>query len=56
MQPQGFLALQVCGAIFRMDAGQPEGGPGVDYILKHKDILNSLFRGWATSTRIMTAN
>ena len=30
-----------------MDGGSQEGGPGVDYVLQHPDLLNKLFKGYA---------
>ena len=36
-------ALQVCGAIFRMDSNA--NGPGVRYVWEHPEILDLLFHG-----------
>jgi len=37
--------VQICGAIFRMDGGGQEVGPGVSYVLNHPDLLETLFQG-----------
>lgn len=39
-------AAQICGAIFRMDGGGQEVGPGVSYVLNHPDLLETLFQGY----------
>ena len=42
---RGKFAWQVCGAVFRMDGGGQDTGPGVSYVLQHQQILDTLFKG-----------
>ncbi len=37
--------LQVCGAVFRMDGGGQDNGPGVNYVMQHPNLLDVLFKG-----------